>query len=65
MVAPGPTDTPMLAADSPWRDPGYLATLPLGRLVSPDEVAHTVRHLAAEGAMYCGDVLSPNAGAVI
>ena len=27
-VAPGPTDTPMLAADSPWRDPEYLATLP-------------------------------------
>lgn len=64
-VAPGPTDTPLLAADSLWRKPGYLATLPLGRLVVPDEVAHTVCYLATEGSMYCGEVLSPNAGAVI
>ena len=28
-VAPGPTDTPLLAPDSLWREPGYLATLPL------------------------------------
>ncbi len=28
-VAPGPTDTPLLAADSLWRKPDYLATLPL------------------------------------
>lgn len=64
-VAPGPTDTPLLAPDSLWREPGYLATLPLRRLVSPDEVAATVCYLATEGAMYCGEVLSPNAGAVI
>ena len=30
-VAPGPTDTPLLAADSLWREPTYLSTLPLGR----------------------------------
>ena len=64
-VAPGPTDTPLLAADSVWRQPSYLATLPLGRLVRADEVAHTVLYLATEGAMYCGEVLSPNAGTVI
>jgi 2-hydroxycyclohexanecarboxyl-CoA dehydrogenase len=64
-VAPGPTDTPLLAADSLWREPDYLTTLPLGRLVTPDEVAQTVRYLATEGSMYCGEVLSPNAGAVI
>jgi 2-hydroxycyclohexanecarboxyl-CoA dehydrogenase len=64
-VAPGPTDTPLLAADSLWREPGYLATLPLGRLVKPAEIAATVYYLATEGAMYCGEVLSPNAGAVI
>jgi NAD(P)-dependent dehydrogenase (short-subunit alcohol dehydrogenase family) len=64
-VAPGPTDTPLLAADSLWREPGYLATLPLRRLVSPQEVASTVCYLATEGSMYCGEVLSPNAGAVI
>jgi 2-hydroxycyclohexanecarboxyl-CoA dehydrogenase len=64
-VAPGPTDTPLLAANSLWREPGYLATLPLGRLVRAQEVASTVCYLATEGSMYCGEVLSPNAGAVI
>jgi 2-hydroxycyclohexanecarboxyl-CoA dehydrogenase len=64
-VAPGPTDTPLLAADSLWRKPDYLATLPLGRLVKPEEIASTVHYLATEGSMYCGEVISPNAGAVI
>ena len=64
-VAPGPTDTPLLAADSLWREPSYLSTLPLGRLVKPAEIASAVYYLATEGSMYCGEVLSPNAGAVI
>jgi NAD(P)-dependent dehydrogenase (short-subunit alcohol dehydrogenase family) len=64
-VAPGPTDTRLLAPDSLWREPSYLATLPLRRLVQPEEVASTVYYLATEGSMYCGEVLSPNAGAVI
>lgn len=64
-VAPGPTDTPLLAAGSLWRKPDYLATLPLGRLVTPEEIAGAVYYLATEGSMYCGEVLSPNAGAVI
>lgn len=64
-VAPGPTDTPLLSADSPWRDPDYLATLPAGRLCSPEEVADTV-HFLIDGPGYCtGEVLSPNSGAVI
>lgn len=64
-VAPGPTDTPLLAADSIWREPAYLGTLPLGRLVRPSEIAGAVYYLATEGTPYCGEVLSPNAGAVI
>ncbi|HEX7266887.1 MAG TPA: SDR family oxidoreductase [Streptosporangiaceae bacterium] len=64
-VAPGPTDTPLLAAGSLWRKPDYLATLPLGRLVTPEEIAGAVYYLATEGSMYCGEVISPNAGAVI
>jgi NAD(P)-dependent dehydrogenase (short-subunit alcohol dehydrogenase family) len=64
-VAPGPTDTPLLVPDSPGRDPEYLRTLPLGRLVRPVEVAETVSFLLAEGDLYSGQVLSPNAGAVI
>jgi 2-hydroxycyclohexanecarboxyl-CoA dehydrogenase len=65
VVAPGPTDTPLLASDSLWREPEYLATLPLGRLVTPQEIASAVHFLATEGSVYCGEVLSPNAGAVI
>lgn len=64
-VAPGPTDTPLLAQDSPWRDPAYLAGLPLGRLVTPDEVAEAVVFLVEEGTYFAGQTISPNAGAVI
>lgn len=64
-VAPGPTDTPLLEPGSPWRDPDFLRTLPLRRLVKPEEVAETVLLLAEEGDYFCGQVLSPNAGAVI
>jgi 2-hydroxycyclohexanecarboxyl-CoA dehydrogenase len=65
VVAPGPTDTPLLAQDSLWRKDDYLRTLPLGRLVRPAEIAAAVHYLATEGTAYCGEVLSPNAGAVI
>ncbi|MDQ2754961.1 MAG: SDR family oxidoreductase [Actinomycetota bacterium] len=65
VVAPGPTDTPLLPADSPWRAPDYLRTLPLGRLVRPDEVSRCVRFLVEEGSFCVGEVLNPNAGAVI
>ncbi|MDT7583321.1 MAG: 2-hydroxycyclohexanecarboxyl-CoA dehydrogenase, partial [Pseudonocardiales bacterium] len=64
-VAPGPTDTPLLAADSPWRAPDYLATLPAGRLARADEIAATVSYLLTEGTFMIGEVLSPNSGAVI
>jgi 2-hydroxycyclohexanecarboxyl-CoA dehydrogenase len=64
-VAPGPTDTPLLASDSPWRAPDYLATLPTGRLARPDEIAATVSFLLTEGTFVVGEVLSPNSGAVI
>lgn len=64
-VAPGPTDTPLLAPDSPWRAPEYLATLPLGRLTSPEEVALCVAFLLDEGTFFVGETLNPNAGAVI
>jgi NAD(P)-dependent dehydrogenase (short-subunit alcohol dehydrogenase family) len=65
-VAPGPTDTPLLAADSPWRASEYLATLPNRRLTQPDEIARVVRFLVDEDGAYCnGEVISPNGGAVI
>lgn len=65
-VAPGPTDTPLLAPDSPWRAPEYLATLPARRLATPREIGEVVRFLASDDAGFCtGEVFSPNSGAVI
>jgi NAD(P)-dependent dehydrogenase (short-subunit alcohol dehydrogenase family) len=64
-VAPGPTDTPLNPPDSPWRDPVYLRTLPAQRLVTPEEVALTVAYLIEEATFCCGEIISPNAGAVI
>ncbi len=63
-VAPGPTDTPLLAADSPWREPGYLATLPARRLATPAEIAAAVRFVLGSGFLV-GEVVSVNSGAVI
>jgi 2-hydroxycyclohexanecarboxyl-CoA dehydrogenase len=64
-VAPGPTDTPLLAADSPWRAPEYLATLPARRLADPAEIARTAVFLTEEATFCAGEVVSPNSGAVI
>jgi NAD(P)-dependent dehydrogenase (short-subunit alcohol dehydrogenase family) len=64
-VAPGAADTPMLEADSPWRAPQFLDTLPVRRLVRPDEIAAAVRFLLDAGSAMSGQVVSPNAGATI
>ncbi len=64
-VAPGATNTPMIGADSPWRGRAFLDTLPLRRLVEPEEIAATVLFLARGGGGMNGQVISPNAGAVI
>ncbi|MDQ6841744.1 MAG: SDR family oxidoreductase [Actinomycetota bacterium] len=64
-VAPGPTDTPLLAPDSPSRAAEYLATLPCRRLARPEEIARVVRFLVDEGSQLVGEVISVNSGAVI
>lgn len=64
-VAPGPTNTPMLAPDSPWRDEAYLATLPTRALAEPDDVALCVEFLLDAGSFVTGETLHPNSGAVI
>jgi NAD(P)-dependent dehydrogenase (short-subunit alcohol dehydrogenase family) len=64
-VAPGPTDTPLLAPDSPWRAPRYLATLPARRLATAAEIAATVRFVLSAGSFLTGEVVSVNSGAVI
>jgi 2-hydroxycyclohexanecarboxyl-CoA dehydrogenase len=63
-VAPGPTDTPLLS--DLWRGPEYLATLPVRRLSTPEEIGEAVAFLAtADGSFFTGQVVSPNAGTVI
>jgi 2-hydroxycyclohexanecarboxyl-CoA dehydrogenase len=63
-VAPGPTDTPLMTAE--MRDPSYIASLVLQRLVDPSEIAAMVGFVVdADGGHFVGQIISPNAGAVI
>lgn len=64
-VAPGAADTPMLAADSPWRADSFLQTLPIPRLVQTDEIAAAVMFLLEAGDSMSGQIVSPNSGATI
>jgi 2-hydroxycyclohexanecarboxyl-CoA dehydrogenase len=64
-VAPGAADTPMLEDGSPWRGTEFLDTLPVRRLVRPDEIAAAALFLLDAGTAISGQVLSPNAGATI
>lgn len=65
LIAPGPTDTPMIPAGSPYRERDYLDTLPARRLVDPAEIARALRLLIEDGDMYVGQIVSPNAGIAI
>jgi 2-hydroxycyclohexanecarboxyl-CoA dehydrogenase len=62
-VAPGPTDTPLLAADP--NAARYPEVLPLGRVLRPAEVAAAVCWVLLEETNLLGQVVSPNAGAAI
>jgi 3-oxoacyl-[acyl-carrier protein] reductase len=66
-VAPGPTRTPML--DSEAQVPGHSedpGDIPLGRFAQPQEIAESIVFLASSRASYfCGDIISPNGGAVM
>lgn len=62
-VAPGPTDTPLLKSE--MRSEEYINSLVLRRLVSPDEVAATIVYALLGDHNFVGQVLSPNAGAVV
>jgi 2-hydroxycyclohexanecarboxyl-CoA dehydrogenase len=64
-VAPGAADTPLLDPASPWRGEEFLRTLPLPRLVRPDEIAAACRFFIDAGPSVSGQVLSPNSGATI
>ncbi len=66
-IAPGPTDTAMLEADS--TPPETLAKetdIPLGRIAQPEEIAGAAVFLAGPGATFVtGQCISPNGGAVM
>jgi 2-hydroxycyclohexanecarboxyl-CoA dehydrogenase len=62
-VAPGPTDTPLMADDPNASD--YASMVPLGRLLAPGEIAAAVCFALLEDTNLVGQVISPNAGAAI
>ena len=62
-VAPGPTDTPLMTPE--MRDPAYVDSLVLKRLVTPEEIAATVLFVTRGAHNLVGQVISPNAGAVV
>jgi 2-hydroxycyclohexanecarboxyl-CoA dehydrogenase len=62
-VAPGPTDTPLMTPE--LRDPAYVESLVLRRLVAPEEIAAAVRFVTRGAHNLVGQVISPNAGAVV
>jgi 2-hydroxycyclohexanecarboxyl-CoA dehydrogenase len=62
-VAPGPTDTPLMTPE--LRDPAYIDSLVLRRLVAPEEIAATVLFVTRGAHNLVGQVVSPNAGAVV
>jgi NAD(P)-dependent dehydrogenase (short-subunit alcohol dehydrogenase family) len=62
-VAPGPTDTPLMTPE--LRDPAYVESLVLRRLVAPEEIAGAVAFVLLGDHHLVGQVISPNAGAVV
>lgn len=64
-VAPGPTDTAMIAPNTVWRTDAYLSTLPSRGLVEPLEIARSIAFLLDGRSGISGQVISPNAGSVM
>jgi 3-oxoacyl-[acyl-carrier protein] reductase len=66
-VAPGPTDTPLLAFESMNEEQKRLETAhPLGRIGRPEEVAAAVLFLAGPSAtLFTGQCLGANGGAAM
>ena len=61
-VAPGPTQTRMVAGITPE----FVRTIPLGRLGTPDDIAAAVAFLCSEDAAWMtGQVLGVNGGLVM
>lgn len=66
VVAPGVIETDMMAAYTAEDKAALAEETPVGRLGTPDDVAHSVLFLAGEEASFItGQVLAPNGGIVI
>jgi 3-oxoacyl-[acyl-carrier protein] reductase len=66
-ICPGPADTPMLATfvggDTDAHRAAFLASIPLGRLCAPEDVANAMAYLASdEAAFVTGVVLEVDGG---
>lgn len=65
-IAPGPIETDLTRQRGPEWKARISASLPLGRLGQPEEIAATALLLAGPGgSYYCGACLSPNGGDVM
>ncbi len=66
-IAPGPVDTEMLRSELAVTGALDKETdIPMGRLGRTEEIAATAVFLASErGGFYCGEILSPNGGALM
>lgn len=65
-VAPGATDTPMLAMNGPEAREVIINLAPLARTASADEMAATVLFLLSDdGSFFTGQTISPNGGIVM
>jgi 3-oxoacyl-[acyl-carrier protein] reductase len=62
-IAPGPTETDIIASDTPKKRAERLRTIPLGRVGRPEEIAAAVAYFLSDGAAFTtGAVLDVNGG---
>jgi 2-hydroxycyclohexanecarboxyl-CoA dehydrogenase len=64
-IAPGPTDTPLLQANSWERQSDFIDRLPARRIANPQEVALIAAALAEQEMFLNGAVISVNSGTVM
>jgi 3-oxoacyl-[acyl-carrier protein] reductase len=63
-IAPGPIETPLFrSVNPPGNDVAMIASVPLGRIGTPEEIAAAARFLVSEAAGYItGSVIDVNGG---